>query len=462
MQRASDVVKKLTCNWRSSYEKNVSLSPVAISNDSRTVEEIIFTDDSGSRVETWMDLTYGENNPFGETISRPLTVGSKLTLAIYIADSTGEFDVRVKQCHATQVSDGPRSAGENKSKSASSIDRPGESSRSLQLTENGCSMRRELMDNFIKLNSTMIQRLREKQLQEQAHTADSKSLHASGIVYSNVVLFKFPEHSGLSFSCSVQLCKVKCAHTCDRRDAKNWPAEQQEEANAADEREEKQGRGETKKVHHSEAATTGQQSDMNYTSNKAHEVRPGDTSNLSLLQLLPVMTNETLYYSRSVEYEFNATNKSGDGEGDNEKHGQEEYKRRSARQLNSTSDLPSKSEANVRMERRVKVIAPNLDDEPDVIEALFEKYFTTSSSAAAGETSNNSNVLHLIVCFPFPWLLLAMVIFSLSLIITIYICARHTLNTYEVYPAAKRSESLCPIAFTKCKARQSYNQDAYI
>lgn len=447
VQRSSDIVKKLTCNWKRSYEKNISLSSVAISNDSRTVEEIIFTDDSGSRVKTWMDLTYGENNPFGETITRPLTVGTKVTLAIYITDSTDEFDVQVKNCKASQLDE---FVNKNKSLNPSSY--------SLELTQNGCSMRKELIDNFIKLNSTMIHHLRTQQLQE-VHT-ERKNLLASKILYSNVILFKFPEQNTLSFSCTIQLCKDKCTQLCDNRDDKFKINAEMARNNLTGEK--NFINFQTKEIY-STLLNEDVTNELNRTNN--FKQQQDNKSNLSLLQLLPAMSNETIYYSRSVEYKFNMTESVEDDDKEKNIHSQENNKNnfindkqsRSSRQLNITSMLQSNSEANVHMEKRINVIAPNLDDEPDVIDALFEKYFTTTSSSSS--SSNNSNVLHLIVCFPFPWLLLAVIIFFLSLIITIYISFKCTFNQYQMYPSDETSKSLCPITFTNCKAYSSYNQD---
>lgn len=479
IQRSSDIVKKLTCNWRSSYDKNVSLSPVAISNDTRTVEEIVFTDDSGSRIETWMDLVYGENNPFGETITRPLTVGSKLTLAVYMADATDDFDLRVKDCHAYAVQDETDDTGDVSTRNRLPHETQ-KKSVTVQLTENGCSLKRELIDNFTKLNATAIHRLREKQLQEAR--INRRSLHATRIVYSNVILFKFPEKSGLSFTCNIQLCKMKCREMCPRSDTREdrhaVEEEKQVSQKVVNESSVMKGKDETIVV----ARDADLRDTVNYTAfnneSESGVVSGGgeEVTNVSVIELLPLMENGTLYYSKSVEYSLSGVS-GDDGADDNRKTREEAQsmgegvksglKTRSSRQLNVTSTGRSDDEVklnggnnnikdtNVRVEKTVKVIAPNLDDEADVIDALFEKYFTTTTTTS----SNNANVFHLIVCFPFPWLLLFLIIFSVSFIFTIYILLTYSLKKYRVYRSTR--SALSTIAFTNCK-RSLHNDNHYI
>ena len=468
IQRSSDSIKKITCNWKPNIEKNVSMSTVNVASDINDVEEVIFTDDSGSRVETWMDLTDGEGNPFGKSITNAVAVGSKLTLAIYIKDSTGDFDLKVKDCFAYEeqedigyIRKAPSNVNRFNNNSNDQLRTGNEqfNSPTLKLTQDGCSLKKELIDDFTKLTSNSLRRLQAQMLANSPPSANrnhnlnsnSKLYEATAIAYSTLSVFKFPERTSLSFSCNIQLCKFKCSEMCSGKSTRR-PSESTGQlspliassssssssssslvtstTSSVDSTGGTNGPLKTKEL------TSGQ-----LTSNKSNLTNQKSKNNLNdrnkllsefkdvpndspMVSLLPLVLNHTIYYTKSLEFDSNR-------EDIQVKRNTVLNGTRLKRQMNINSKLlvngmdidkghrvtsdqednknirATSEEGDVSVKRTLKVIAPNFD-EPDVISSLFQRYFTTSDSSSDGD------VLDLIVCFPITWLMVSLIFFLIS------------------------------------------------
>ncbi|KAG8190795.1 hypothetical protein JTE90_005831 [Oedothorax gibbosus] len=163
---AWDEAKKLRCEWLESFEKKSSKPVLAIS-DIDTVELNFQGDD----IDCWMEVQEGKG-PWSRQVGGIVPIGSPLTLVIAINDNTGEFDMRVKKCSA---SDG--------------------SGHEVQLTDNdGCVLRQSLLTPFAKIRDF--------------------GGKATLVAYSHIFAFKFPNTLDVFVHCMVEVCRHGCLDPC--------------------------------------------------------------------------------------------------------------------------------------------------------------------------------------------------------------------------------------------------------
>lgn len=474
IQKSSDSIKKITCNWKPNIEKNVSMSTLNVANETPQVEEVVFTDDSGSRIETWMDITYGENNPLGKSISNAVTVGSKLTIAIYIKDTSGDFDLKVNECFAFGDEEKERRIVETNQ----------QQKQLIKLVQDGCSMKKELIDDFTKLTSNTLRNLQltnSKIISSvKSNQLNNKLFEATTIAYSTISVFKFPERASISFSCNIQLCKFKCSEMCPT--SKMVPQQQQQQqqveqrskmspliepeiinvttmsngsVKTKDQKQITTGQFNSNK---SNLTTTTANEDEKTNHNNHKEVKK-DELNDSPISLLPLVLNHTIYYTKSLEYDLNGdyyevkkvkfndtttTTTTGTNSTRVKRH-LTKYNSTEKVQTNNNINSKNGNENNnnnindFSVKRTLNVIAPNFD-EPDVINSLFQKYFTTTT------TSDEDDVLDFIVCFPITWLIVSLILLLFSTISTV------TLITYYIIQKYKftRSNTLSKVTFGNC------------
>ncbi|GIX73899.1 ZP domain-containing protein [Caerostris darwini] len=120
---AWDEAKRLRCEWLESFDKQSSKPTLAISDI-----EIVELNFQGDDIDCWMEVQEGKG-PWARQVGGLVPIGSPLTLVIAINDNSREFDMRVKQCTA---SDGTGSE--------------------IQLTDqSGCILRPSLLTPFAKI-----------------------------------------------------------------------------------------------------------------------------------------------------------------------------------------------------------------------------------------------------------------------------------------------------------------------
>ncbi|GFR13737.1 ZP domain-containing protein [Trichonephila clavata] len=166
---AWDEAKRLRCEWLESFDKKSSKPVVAIS-DIETVELNFQGDD----IDCWMEVQEGKG-PWARQVGGLVPIGSPLTLVIAINDNSREFDMRVKQCTA---SDGTGSE--------------------IQLTDqSGCVLRPSLLTPFAKIRDF--------------------GGKATLVAYSHLFAFKFPDNLDVFVHCIVEVCRHGCPESCGGR-----------------------------------------------------------------------------------------------------------------------------------------------------------------------------------------------------------------------------------------------------
>ncbi|GFT51739.1 ZP domain-containing protein [Nephila pilipes] len=166
---AWDEAKRLRCEWLESFDKKSSKPVVAIS-DIETVELNFQGDD----IDCWMEVQEGKG-PWARQVGGLVPIGSPLTLVIAVNDNSREFDMRVKQCTA---SDGTGSE--------------------IQLTDqSGCVLRPSLLTPFAKIRDF--------------------GGKATLVAYSHLFAFKFPDNLDVFVHCIVEVCRHGCPESCGGR-----------------------------------------------------------------------------------------------------------------------------------------------------------------------------------------------------------------------------------------------------
>lgn len=161
-----DEAKRLRCEWFNDYEKTASKPPMVIAD-----LDVIQLDFRGDNVDCWMEIQHGKG-PWAPPVNGIVPLGSTLTLVVAINDFKGEFDMRVKNCVA---SDG---AG-----------------HIIKLTDEfGCVLRPKMISKFLK-----------------ARAPDER---ASVLTYAFFHAFKFPDALSVHIKCKVEICRHGCLDHC--------------------------------------------------------------------------------------------------------------------------------------------------------------------------------------------------------------------------------------------------------
>ncbi|CAL1287760.1 unnamed protein product [Larinioides sclopetarius] len=166
---AWDEAKRLRCEWLESFNKESSKPTLAISDI-----EIVELNFQGDDIDCWMEVQEGKG-PWARPVGGIVPIGSPLTLVIAINDNSREFDMRVKQCTA---SDG--------------------SGSEIQLTDpSGCVLRPSLLTPFAKIRDF--------------------GGKATLVAYSHIFAFKFPDNLDVFVHCIVEVCRHGCPESCGGR-----------------------------------------------------------------------------------------------------------------------------------------------------------------------------------------------------------------------------------------------------
>ncbi|XP_055942355.1 uncharacterized protein LOC129972294 isoform X2 [Argiope bruennichi] len=163
---AWDEAKRLRCEWLESFNKESSKQNLAISDI-----EVVELNFQGDDIDCWMEVQEGKG-PWARPVGGIVPIGSPLTLVIAINDNSREFDMRVKQCTA---SDG--------------------SGSEIQLTDpSGCVLRPSLLTPFAKIRDF--------------------GGKATLVAYSHLFAFKFPDNLDVFVHCLVEVCRHGCPESC--------------------------------------------------------------------------------------------------------------------------------------------------------------------------------------------------------------------------------------------------------
>ncbi|CAL8114210.1 unnamed protein product [Orchesella dallaii] len=167
---AWDEAKRLRCEWFNDYEKTATkTSPMVISD-----LEIVELNFHGDNVDCWMEIQEGKG-PWAPPLSGIVPLGSTLTMVIAVKDPTGEFDMRVKDCDASD----------------------GQSGNTLALSDSdGCIVRPKLIGKFAKLKLD-----------------DGR---ATVMTYAFLSAFKFPDMLNVHLRCTVEICRHGCPEHCSK------------------------------------------------------------------------------------------------------------------------------------------------------------------------------------------------------------------------------------------------------
>ncbi|ODN03491.1 RNA-binding protein 12B [Orchesella cincta] len=167
---AWDEAKRLRCEWFNDYEKTATkTSPMVISD-----LEIVELNFHGDNVDCWMEIQEGKG-PWAPPLTGIVPLGSTLTMVIAVKDPTGEFDMRVKDCDASD----------------------GQSGNLLSLSDtDGCIVRPKLIGKFAKLKMD-----------------DGR---ATVMTYAFLSAFKFPDMLNVHLRCTVEICRHGCPEHCSK------------------------------------------------------------------------------------------------------------------------------------------------------------------------------------------------------------------------------------------------------
>ncbi|XP_043210836.1 uncharacterized protein LOC122375491 [Amphibalanus amphitrite] len=128
-----------------------------------------------------MEIQDGKG-PWASPVTGIVPLGSTLTMVVAINDPNAEFDMRVKECEA---SDGK--------------------GRPIYLSdENGCVLRPKMISKFMKLRSN-----------------DGRS---TVITYAHFHAFKFPDSMYVHLKCKVEICRYGCPDHCQKAVAGGYAA----------------------------------------------------------------------------------------------------------------------------------------------------------------------------------------------------------------------------------------------
>ncbi|XP_037076246.1 uncharacterized protein LOC119097303 [Pollicipes pollicipes] len=163
-----DEAKRLRCEWYNDYEKTATKPPVVIAD-----LEVIELNFRGDNVDCWMEIQDGKG-PWASPVTGIVPLGSTLTMVVAINDPNAEFDMRVKECEA---SDGK--------------------GRPIYLSDqDGCVLRPKMISKFMKLRSN-----------------DGRS---TVITYAHFHAFKFPDSMYVHLKCKVEICRYGCPDHCQK------------------------------------------------------------------------------------------------------------------------------------------------------------------------------------------------------------------------------------------------------
>lgn len=118
-----------------------------------------------------MEVQEGKG-PWSRQVGGIVPIGSPLTLVIAINDNSREFDMRVKQCSASD----------------------GSGSEVLLTDNNGCVLRKSLLTPFAKIRDF--------------------GGKATLVAYSHLFAFKFPDTLDIFVHCMVEVCRHGCPDSC--------------------------------------------------------------------------------------------------------------------------------------------------------------------------------------------------------------------------------------------------------
>ncbi|CAG7720841.1 unnamed protein product [Allacma fusca] len=165
---AWDEAKRLRCEWFNDYEKTATkTSPMVISD-----LDIVELNFHGDNVDCWMEIQEGKG-PWAPPLSGIVPLGSPLTMVIAVKDPTGEFDMRVKACEASD----------------------GHNGHILPLSDpDGCILRPKLIGKFSKIKLD-----------------DGR---ATVLTYAFLSAFKFPDMLNVHMRCTVEICRHGCPDHC--------------------------------------------------------------------------------------------------------------------------------------------------------------------------------------------------------------------------------------------------------
>ncbi|XP_046397321.1 uncharacterized protein LOC124164164 isoform X2 [Ischnura elegans] len=166
-----DEAKRLRCEWFDDYEKKTASKPPMVIADL----DVVQLDFRGDNVECWMEVQQGKG-PWAPPVSGIVPLGTTLTLVIAINDFTGEFDMRVKSCSASDGGDEGNG-------------------HAIQLSDDrGCVLRPKMVGRFLKVTGT-----------------DGR---ATLLTYAFFSAFKFPGALGVHIRCKVEICRHGCPDHC--------------------------------------------------------------------------------------------------------------------------------------------------------------------------------------------------------------------------------------------------------
>ncbi|XP_071451441.1 uncharacterized protein [Hetaerina americana] len=168
-----DEAKRLRCEWFDDYEKKTASKPPMVIADL----DVVQLDFRGDNVECWMEVQQGKG-PWAPPVSGIVPLGTTLTLVIAINDFTGEFDMRVKSCSASDGGEDGSGGG-----------------HAIQLSDDrGCVLRPKMVGRFLKVTGT-----------------DGR---ATLLTYAFFSAFKFPGALGVHIRCKVEICRHGCPDHC--------------------------------------------------------------------------------------------------------------------------------------------------------------------------------------------------------------------------------------------------------
>ncbi|KAK7072001.1 hypothetical protein SK128_026531 [Halocaridina rubra] len=129
-------------------------------------------------VDCWMEIQDGKG-PWASPVTGIVPLGSTLTMVVAINDQAGEFDMRVKNCEASDGSNAPIYLSD----------------------EHGCVLRPKMISKFMKLRNN-----------------DGR---ATVLTYAHFHAFKFPDSMAVHIRCKVEICRYGCPDHCQKPTAGN-------------------------------------------------------------------------------------------------------------------------------------------------------------------------------------------------------------------------------------------------
>lgn len=168
VQEIWDQARRLRCTWYDYYEKAVTFKTFSVE-----MQDAVTANFLGDNIQCWMQIQTGKG-PWASEVAGIVKIGQTMTMVLAIKDDENKFDMLVRNCIAHDGKHQP-----------------------IQLVDDsGCVIRPKIMSKF--------------------HKVKNFGQSATVVSYAYFQAFKFPDSMNVHFQCVIQVCRHECPEpVCD-------------------------------------------------------------------------------------------------------------------------------------------------------------------------------------------------------------------------------------------------------